>query len=643
MSRYFWEFPSNNDGSIHGFNDEGLRTFRSNEGLGSVIRECIQNSIDARRESTLPVKVEISLPSIPFKEFPDIKGFENILKSCRDYKYSQDNKAIQDFYKNALSLVQGEFKHCDFLRISDYNTKGLKRETFEEVFIKGTGITVKENEGSAGSHGIGKKAVFNFTQIRTAFYSSIDTDNNRCFIGKSILQSHKKDDGATSQGIGYFADQPRNKPIVEVIDELKFLNNRDEPGLDVFITAFDKDDTTKDNVILAVLENFYPALNNNDLIVNVMGQNINVDTLPGLVDQYSESKYKKLHVKKALDTFPIAKFYETLISSKDKDGDNLVENRLSIYENNDVLVKTLNNDGNNRVHYHRHSGMIVKIENIRCPLKLTTIVSIKGDKLNSFLKQLENVSHDGWQIGQLDDDSAKSEAKKIIPMIEEAIKENINSFIDQDSSDEIDMSGAAKYLEDDFDDINNQENPSDNNVEESDKEENLSEKHENFIIKKPNTKISKKNRDEVRKKYSPDDEGKDEEYVPGGGGTSRKKNKPLSEKEDGDIEKPDFTKYTLNKIRLVDSQESGDYAFLLSSNDHINCYFSMHALSEDGNENILHIEECQSGNEFFEVNDDKTLVGPLELKANQEVTIHLSLIEKSRMALQLSAFVDKNE
>ena len=55
MSDYKWEFPSNNDGSIEGFNDTGLRSFRSEEGVGFAIRECIQNSIDARRDSNLPV------------------------------------------------------------------------------------------------------------------------------------------------------------------------------------------------------------------------------------------------------------------------------------------------------------------------------------------------------------------------------------------------------------------------------------------------------------------------------------------------------------------------------------------------------------------------------------------------------------
>ena len=91
---------------------------------------------------------------------------------------------------------------------------------YELVFIKGGGITQKADSGAAGSHGIGKNAVFNLSQFRTAFYASIDIDNQSSFFGKSILQSHLRSDDETSQGTGYFSEQPENKPILKRIDKL---------------------------------------------------------------------------------------------------------------------------------------------------------------------------------------------------------------------------------------------------------------------------------------------------------------------------------------------------------------------------------------------------------------------------------------
>ena len=644
MSEYNWEFPSNNSGKLDGFNDSGLRSFRSDEGIGLAIRECIQNSIDARHDPDHPVKIDVSLPSIPMKDFPDLQGFKNILESCRDYKYAKDDPDCRKFYKNALELIKGEYQHCNFIKISDFNTKGLKKDLFEEVFIKGGGITQKADSGAAGSHGIGKNAVFNLSQFRTAFYASIDIDNQSSFFGKSILQSHLRSDNETSQGTGYFSEQPENKPILKRIDKLAFLNMRKEPGLDVFVAAFEKSDHTKDSIIIAVIEHFYPAIHSDNLVVNVMGQKIEADNLPSLVKKYSEKKYQTYYLKqKRGGTFPVINFYQTLISTKEQDNENLVENSLSIMTDNDVLIKTLKNDGKNRVHYFRRSGMIVKNSTMQSALNLTTIVAIKGDKLNDFLEQLENVKHDDWEVGQVYGEEDQQKAKKFLALIQQGIKENINEFNNQDSSDEIDMSGAAKYLQDDLDDITNQKNPSDDVVEEDELEKTITEKHKNLIIKKPKKKIAKKNKDGDSENYSPNDEGDDEEYDRGKGGKSRRKNKKLNKDDEGDIKKINFQKYTLNKIRLISSLEDGRYAFSLSSKDHINCYFSLHAISEGGGAEMLEVSECLSGNEGFEITQQNTIVGPIALKANQDVTIHIALKEKARMALQLNAFVDSNE
>ena len=158
-------------------------------------------------------------------------------------------------------------------------------------------------------------------------------------------------------------------------------------------------------------------------------------------------------------------------------------------------------------------------------------------------------------------------------------------------------------------------------------------------MKKTNKKIAKKNQGENIKKYQPDDEGPEEEFIPKNDNGSRKINKKLKDSEEGEIEKKEFQNYALNKIRLIDNQGDGHYAFVISSNENINCYFSINAVSEDGNQNILEINECLSGRESFEINDKKTIVGPIEMKSNQEMIIHVSLKDQERMALQLNPFI----
>ena len=50
------EFPPNNDGATSGFNDGAIDTFAGNR-LSSVVREIIQNSLDAKKNSDEPVRL----------------------------------------------------------------------------------------------------------------------------------------------------------------------------------------------------------------------------------------------------------------------------------------------------------------------------------------------------------------------------------------------------------------------------------------------------------------------------------------------------------------------------------------------------------------------------------------------------------
>ena len=54
-----WRFPPTNGGRIDGFNDPGIAHF--NGAPSSLARETIQNSLDARANSSEPVHVDFEL------------------------------------------------------------------------------------------------------------------------------------------------------------------------------------------------------------------------------------------------------------------------------------------------------------------------------------------------------------------------------------------------------------------------------------------------------------------------------------------------------------------------------------------------------------------------------------------------------
>ena len=58
-----WIFPSNNGGEVDGFNNASIDTFNGTK-LFSVVRETIQNSMDARLDKDKPVRVSFTLSDI---------------------------------------------------------------------------------------------------------------------------------------------------------------------------------------------------------------------------------------------------------------------------------------------------------------------------------------------------------------------------------------------------------------------------------------------------------------------------------------------------------------------------------------------------------------------------------------------------
>lgn len=66
-------------------------------------------------------------------------------------------------------LLQDE--RISILKISDYNTTGLRKENWQSL-IEQVGSSVKSDDSSAGSFGIGKGAPFAVSDLRMVLYST---------------------------------------------------------------------------------------------------------------------------------------------------------------------------------------------------------------------------------------------------------------------------------------------------------------------------------------------------------------------------------------------------------------------------------------------------------------------------------------
>src|SRR5690606_22784612 len=116
-----WKFVSTNGAREDGVHNPMIEHFAGNYNY-SLAREIIQNSLDAKQEeSSDPVTVTFSLELFSQSEFPGHSELLNVLSSCKEY-WPHD-KDTQEFIGGALSCMNQE--SIPFLKISDYNTKGL--------------------------------------------------------------------------------------------------------------------------------------------------------------------------------------------------------------------------------------------------------------------------------------------------------------------------------------------------------------------------------------------------------------------------------------------------------------------------------------------------------------------------------------
>ena len=113
-----WCFPSNSGGDEQGLNNSLIETFNDSP-LKSLAREIVQNSLDAALEGKKAI-VHFKSFHLANKAFPGYDEICNIMEKCHDF--ARNEKTIK-FFEDAQKVLASEKIY--FLRISDFNTKGL--------------------------------------------------------------------------------------------------------------------------------------------------------------------------------------------------------------------------------------------------------------------------------------------------------------------------------------------------------------------------------------------------------------------------------------------------------------------------------------------------------------------------------------
>lgn len=424
-----WTFFPSMGGEDHGLNNPGVEAFKGNLER-FLAREVIQNSLDARKTTKNPVKVQFELLQLEAKEIPGLRELTDTLNRCSSFW--DHNKKTKKFFQRAHQIASAKTVPC--LKIGDSNTTGVSGADDDSKDDNGwynlarcIGASGKD-EGEGGSFGLGKHSQFACSPLLTVFYSTLNDIGQHIFQGVARLVTHKRS-SSKMQPTGYFGG--KNGSSIRNINSIAPAFRRKEMGTDVYVLGYHAEEDWAQQLARSVLENFWPAIHFKDLTVNIGGTVIDSKTLPMLMANQSTEKEFEAHLFYRTLTAPqVATFEKSLPTLKDVSL-RLIAGDL-LYPKEVALVRR---------------GMVIKYRRFASLLPFVGLFQCTNKVGNEKLRQMEPPQHDNWDP----DRPEKGENRKTEREFTEYIRECVKSLAPAITETILSIPGMSLYLPDDGD------------------------------------------------------------------------------------------------------------------------------------------------------------------------------------------------
>lgn len=462
-----WKFPHLNDGTQEGFNVAALDMFKS-ERLQALVREVIQNSLDARRDDLAPVEVRFTLDTV--KDVGSA-GFTELRKYFQAALKIERNEDAKAFYSRAITQVDDGV--VVMLGVHDYNTKGLTGATYNPpsdpksgpwlALVKGAGMTFKDSNSALGSFGHGSRAPFAMSELRTLFYfTRIATEGGTeaRFQGKSILQSvpliDVTDADQWSVATGYFGIRDRLLPLLNERVPHWATQARPEPepanpsiGTSIFIPEpfeLDPPDRMWAQIKLAVVANFYYAVVQEKLVVHIADEIIDAHNVAQAFDDVDLLLSELTPTDKVLERFESARTVRHAEASGQLELpgfgavdwhvrlDGVISKRVGVARGNGMLIT-------------RRADRLLVFPGTR-PFDL--FVCVVGDQGSELLRKLENPEHTEFSSDRINDPEERQRAERSYRRFTEAVRELVKSLASVEAVESVDIDDLDDFFRGDF-------------------------------------------------------------------------------------------------------------------------------------------------------------------------------------------------
>lgn len=446
-----WHFAYRNGGIDQGPNDAMGDTFKKLP-YDALVREAIQNSLDASANDNAPVVVTFKRSSFETKKYPELFKLRAHISACMQFYNTDDcRKRFEPMLKCINDAKESNILH--YLEVSDENTKGMpytKGSTSSPfyAFVKSIGNSVKDNKAKGGSKGYGKAAYFNASKIRTVLISSLTEKGEFVFEGVAGLCTHEMD-GRKREHYGFYTDAINDvseEPITQQ-DKIPFRFCRKTPGTSAFILGVDYGERgtqrMKKLIVESVITNFWAAILEHKLEVKIVVDQIfeiNADNL----FEWAEKCFESPDDTKTYFSNP--RPYMDCFHNAGKDFNHMKFEKVMPVLGKVELYLTRTKTGSDTFVCMRSPLMMVKTQRNRTNYGFYGVFLCRDEKGNEVLRSMEEGSHTQWDYKNCSDVQDRETAKVAEDEIKIFLDECIANVFHNGNTTTLTFGGLEEFL-----------------------------------------------------------------------------------------------------------------------------------------------------------------------------------------------------
>lgn len=432
-----WNFVVRNESSQEqGREDSSFDFFKEKERC--LVREYIQNSMDARSDSNRAVVVEFTYGKLLCEDYPELfLSLPERLKACSEY--CKGNNAKDPYAEKYEYLVKHLSGSIGYLKVSDYNTKGMpydynrfNKSKFKSC-VRSANSSHKDSGNAGGSHGKGKTVGFVNSNINAVYYSTMTEDGDCYGEGVIKLCDHIYYDENNKQQIyedvAFYDSKEGKHPDTE---NILSVFRRSEPGTDAYVLGMEENEEYITRMKKEVLRSFFKAIKENLLKVIICGEEFSCNNISEKLLKYfdNEGEYDNVRTRTPEIEFNPRPYFTEALCKAGTDDDHRVFNTDIDFPNDfPTLGKTLvyfwksdkikQENSRDSVVYMRKNNMVIEVKRGRNNKGYYAVFICEGTG-NESLRHMENVTHDKWDYAETTKEE-KPKAKKILDEIKQLI------------------------------------------------------------------------------------------------------------------------------------------------------------------------------------------------------------------------------